>query len=77
MRRRKPDPTPENLPPVLAEFDPADWWVRDLEDPLEVGYARITWTAARRAYLEGGDWESFTLMPAWMAFRGDGPSRSH
>lgn len=72
MRRRRPEPTPENLPPKLAEFDPEDWWVRDPEDPLEVGYARITWASARRAYLDGEDWEQFTLMPSWVAFRGDG-----
>lgn len=73
MRRRRPDPTEANFPPQLAVFDVGDWWVTDLEDPTEVSYARIRWTVARRVYLEGGDWESHLLMPAWWAFRGDRP----
>jgi hypothetical protein len=67
-RRRQLRPVSSGFPPQLAEFNVADWWVKDPEDPVEVGYARVNWTAARRVYLEGGDWESYLLMPAWWAF---------
>ncbi|MEV7032721.1 hypothetical protein AB0N99_21210 [Streptomyces sp. NPDC093272] len=62
---------PGSYPPKLDEFDVADWWVKDPEDPTEVEYARIRWRVARRTYDEGGDWESHLLMPAWWAFRGN------
>ncbi len=37
----------------------------DLDDPLEVGYARIRWSVARRVYQEGGDWEAHLQPPVW------------
>lgn len=69
-RRRSRRPVSGEYPPQLAEFNPDDWWLKDREDPTELGYARIKWTAARRAYQAGEDWESFLLKPAWWAFRG-------
>lgn len=69
MRRRKPDPTGSDFPPQLAEFNVADWWVTDPEDPMELGYARIIWATARRAYLEGGEWESYLQPPVWWEHR--------
>ncbi|MEV7501536.1 hypothetical protein ACOZGD_11070 [Streptomyces murinus] len=66
MRRRRPNPETAGYPPPLDVFDPADWWVSDLEDPLEVGYARIRWQVARRAYTEGRDWEAHLQPPAWV-----------
>ncbi|MFJ3290385.1 hypothetical protein ACIPMW_34475 [Streptomyces sp. NPDC086669] len=38
----------------------------DLEDVLAVEYARIHWQAARRVYVEGGDWSSFLQPPVWV-----------
>lgn len=67
MSRRRVRPrTGGDFPAPLAEFDPADWWVGDLEDPLEVGYARVLWHVARSAYTEGGDWEAHLQPPAWL-----------
>lgn len=64
MRRRRPDPATGGWPPPLDVFDPRDWWVDDLEDELQVGYARIGWGVARRAYREGWpDWRSFLPSP--------------
>ncbi|MFF7973834.1 hypothetical protein [Streptomyces sp. NPDC007905] len=65
MKRRLPEPDAVGYPPPLDTFDPADWWVSDLEDVLEVGYARIRWSAARRVYREGGDWQSHLQPPVW------------
>lgn len=64
MRRRKPDAS-LGYPPELAAFNGADWRVEDPEDPLQVGYARITWGCARRAYAAGEDWRSFLEPPVW------------
>ncbi|MGW3727317.1 hypothetical protein [Streptomyces sp. NPDC000851] len=66
MRRRRPDPAGTGYPPPLDAFDPVDWWVGDLEDDLEVQYARIRWGVARRVYGEGGDWEAHLQPPAWL-----------
>ncbi|AWT42819.1 MULTISPECIES: hypothetical protein [Streptomyces] len=66
MRRRRPDPEAAGYPPPLDVFDPSDWWVSDLEDYQQVQYARITWAAARRVYVEGGDWTSFLGPPVWL-----------
>jgi hypothetical protein len=60
-------PRPDSYPPQLAAFNVADWWVRDPEDELEVKYARIRWSCARRAYEQGEDWESHMGPPAWMS----------
>ncbi|CCA57272.1 hypothetical protein SVEN_3986 [Streptomyces venezuelae ATCC 10712] len=65
MRRRRPDPAGGSFPPQLAEFNAGDWWVRDPEDPTQVGYARVQWGVARRTYLEGGDWEAHLSPPVW------------
>lgn len=64
-RRRIRPPARADYPPPLDAFDPADWWVDDLEDPLQVGYARIRWGVARRVYREGGDWEAHLEPPVW------------
>lgn len=75
MSRRRSGRRPtEEYPPQLAEFDVADWWVADPEDPTELTYARIRWEVARSAYRDGEDWESHLLMPAWWAFRGHDPN---
>lgn len=66
MRRRRPDPEAAGYPPPLDVFDPADWWVSDLEDRLQVEYARITWHVARRACRQGWDWKSYLQPPTWM-----------
>ncbi|MFE2815326.1 hypothetical protein ACFXGG_33490 [Streptomyces nigra] len=64
MRRRLPQPDATGYPPPLDVFDPRDWWVSDLEEDLEVQYARIRWGVARRAYREGWpDWRSFLPSP--------------
>lgn len=64
MRRRTPEES-AGLPSQLAEFDVADWWVVDVEDPIEVQYARIRWGVARRAYLAGEDWQACLRPPPW------------
>ena len=64
-RRRVRLPSGDDYPSPLDEFDPADWWVDDLKDPLEVGYARIRWSVARRVWREGGDWKAHLQPPEW------------
>ena len=56
----------DSFPPQLAVFDVADWWVDDVEDPVEVQYARIRWGVARRDYLAGEDWRQHLEPPAWL-----------
>jgi hypothetical protein len=68
-RPRTRRPSAATYPPQLAAFNVDDWWLKDPDDPIEVGYARIRWTVARRAYVEGHDWESYLLKPAWWASR--------
>ncbi|MGW0750387.1 hypothetical protein [Streptomyces sp. NPDC002587] len=65
MSRRRTRARFGEPPPELAAFDPADWWVDDLEDVLEVGYARIRWTIARRAWAAGEDVMPHLQPPAW------------
>lgn len=57
-------PLLDSFPPPLDVFDPADWWVDDLEDFAEVQYARIRWVVARRAYQAGEDWTAHLQPPA-------------
>lgn len=72
MRRRRPEIGRDGYPSPLAVFDVADWWVTDPEDAAQVGYARIGWGVARRAYRDGEDWEHHLKPPVWWA--GDGPA---
>lgn len=67
MRRRLPDLEGVGYPPGLDVFDVGDWWTKDPEDPAELGYAKIIWCVARRAYREGGDWQAHRSPPAWAA----------
>lgn len=60
---------PGEFPPPLDVFNVADWWVRDPEDPLELQYARIRWSCARRAFEEGDDWQAHLGPPAWWESR--------
>lgn len=66
MRRRRPDEGAD-LPPELAVFDPAGWWVDDLKDSAQVGYARIRWSVACKVFREGGDWRAHMQPPQWLA----------
>ncbi|MGW2584508.1 hypothetical protein ACWCYZ_24815 [Streptomyces virginiae] len=65
MRRRRPGEGAD-LPPELVAFDPADWWVDDLEDPIQVEYARIRWFVACKVYRQGGDWQAYMRPPEWL-----------
>lgn len=62
--RRRSLPT-EAMPDQLATFNPADWYVDDLEDDLEVDYARIRWSVARRAWAAGEDVTPYRQPAPW------------
>ena len=64
MRRRRPDVRNVGYPALLDAFDPGDWGA-DPACPASLGYGRIRWEAARRAYRDGDDWRSFLGPPAW------------
>ncbi|MFG2870994.1 hypothetical protein [Streptomyces sp. NPDC048338] len=69
MRRRSRPVDDAGAPAWVAEYRPEDWWVSDLECPAAVGYGRISWAVACRAWRRGENPEPYRQPPAWWKSR--------